>query len=143
MKIRKNVPWDLLLSVIAFIGIYLSLPYHIPATVLKEIYFTGMVALSILFAALIATISLIAGKARDENAGISLKRWRFTLKIAFSSLVYFAVFYFYTAYSSLTSESVQNKTWISIGSFLFLYSLWASFRTVLSVLQRFETQSDL
>ncbi len=143
MNNRKSIPWDLIIAILGAIGIYLSLPYHLPEKFLKEIYLAGLIVLAIIFAEFFASVMAVPAflnKIQDQEPlkprPMPLKEGLFLAKLSLSSLVYFTMFYFYTAYCAQTNPVGQNKTWLMIGSLLFFYTLFAFFGALWRVLDR-------
>jgi hypothetical protein len=140
---KLKINWDLTLSILAAIIVYLALPYHNPALLLKPLYGMGLVVLTILFAELGAAMLLLQllQKKNDQPDNASPDSlWaknRFAVKMSFSALLYFAAQYGHIAYlAHAVPGSDQNKTWITIGSLLFLLALTAVFRVMLETVRR-------
>jgi uncharacterized membrane protein HdeD (DUF308 family) len=143
MKTLK-INWDLTISSLVAILVYLVLPYHNATPLLKNLYGMGLIMLAILFAetgAAMILLSILIKRNSDpedfspEPLGV---KTRFAIKITFSALLYFAAQYGHITYLAYTvPRSDQNKTWITIGSFLLLLAFIAIFRVMLETVRRF------
>lgn len=129
-----------LLASAGAIAVYLSLPYHIAPGFLKNLYMTGLIVMAIISAELLAGLlltTILYGKNDQiSNALIRLPELKsFSRTICFS-LIYFAALYFHTSYiAHITPTAGQNKTWISLGVFLFLLSIFSCFRLISVIIQ--------
>jgi hypothetical protein len=135
---KPKINRDLILSTLAAIIVYLVLPYHNPALLLKPLYGMALVVLTILFAELGAAMLLLQLLQKkndppdDASSDLLRAKNRFAVKMSFSALLYFAAQYGHVTYLAYAVPgSDQNKTWITIGSLLFLLALIAVFRVML------------
>jgi hypothetical protein len=144
---KAKINWDLSLSTLAAVIIYLVLPYHNPTSLLKPLYGMGLLVLAILFAELGAALILLklllqTKDGPDTASADSLwAKTRFAVKMSFSALLYFAAQYGHITYLTYAVPgSDQNKTWITIGGFLFLLALIAVFRVMLETVSLYSSR---
>jgi hypothetical protein len=129
--------WDFISSFLIGIILYFIMPNILFNGSVLVFYNTGITVLSIVFSIFFASLAIIISASDndfikfleiDKTYTALLEMFRFTLYVLFIGLVYSILIYSYSSYFSKTTDG-QNKIFISIFSFLFLYGLFCTFNS--------------
>ncbi len=130
--------WDFIFSIIISIGFVSWLPTWVPSELAKDYYGIGISVLSIVFSLFFAALAVVITASDDEfvlfleeqgNYSALVANYKFTLGLLFLALMYSLVFYAYTAARIAASVRHQNKFFVALFCFLFLWSLFAALKS--------------
>ena len=132
------VSWDFLTSAVVTAVFGYWLPQEVPSELAKDYYGVGISVLSIVFSLFFAALAVIIAASDDEfvlfldvegDHTALINNYAFTLRLLFGALVYSLGFYAYTAERISADLRHQHKYFLVGFCFLFLWSLFASFKS--------------
>jgi len=129
--------WDFISSSLIGLALYFVMPYILINGTVLVFYNTGITVLSIVFSIFFASLAIIISASDndfikflevDKTYTRLLQMFKFTLYVLFIGLVYSILLYSYSSYFSKVTDG-QNKIFLSVFSFLFLYGLFCTFNS--------------
>jgi|SRR5581483_1781826 len=136
MNIRKLlVSWDFIVAAMVGVLTYGVAPHWIVNGFAKDVYAVGISVLSIIFSVFFAALAIIMAASDDEflqflnergDYSALISTFRFTLGTLFLALIWSLGVFAYTSFREATSINFQNKWFLVVFGFLFLYALLAA-----------------
>ena len=127
--------WDIIVAAIVAVILYFVLPTQIDNDFASTVYGIGITVLSIVFSVYFAALAIIISSGDNDfihfledggNYTTIISSFRFSLILLFVSLVSSIIMSVITAILGINNIDAQHKFVLSIFSFLFSYSLFAT-----------------
>lgn len=141
MKIKDIFwSWDFIVSLPVSVIVAYALPYWVSNKFAHDLFGIGISVLSIVFSVYFAALAIIISSSDDdfvrflEEEGdytAIISTFQFALAALFVALIYSIVLYAFTATWISNKYDNQPFWWLSIFTFLFLYSLLAALNSTL------------
>jgi hypothetical protein len=143
--------WDFLLAFIICIIAIVTLASFVGNELSKDLYGVGISVLSIVFSVYFAALAIIISSGDDDfiyfleevgDYSRIIKTFRFSLIALFIALLYSIVMYTVTSVW-INDKILTQPKWFLVGfSFLFLYSLFVAFGTVVDAINYAKARAD-
>jgi len=138
-KIKRVISsWDLWISLMLSVTVWIFLPFFNPTTFLKNFYLAGLTTLSIIFSVYFAALSLIISSSDNsfirflKNKNIYAKilfNFKFTLTVVFIALLMAVALFLFSGYQVAHEVDSQRILFLALFIFFFSYSLFSTFKT--------------
>ncbi len=137
--------WDIIVSFIATIILYIGLPSFIPANILKPIYEVIISVLAVMFSVFFAALAVLITAGDNEfvrfleEEGLYRRiifTFRITLLLLFVALLYSIIsFVAILPYTDQQLHYVYSKSQVILFSFISLYALLASINSTMDAIK--------